>query len=106
MITLLSINNINEVLKYKGESVYIDREDIALGKGEYLDEDLIGLSVYGNDYIGKVTGFLKSNAHELLVIENEGSKHYVPYIDEFIKEIDLDNKKIIINEIEGLIDEN
>ena len=103
MVTFKGLDKIEDVVIYKGDSVYVNRDDYDFG---IINEDLIGLSVYGNDYIGKVTGFLKSNAHELLVIENEGSKHYVPYIDEFIKEIDLDNKKIIINEIEGLIDEN
>ena len=103
MVTFKGLDKIEDVVIYKGDIVYVNRDDYDFG---IINEDLIGLSVYGNDYIGKVTGFLKSNAHELLVIENEGSKHYVTYIDEFIKKIDLDNKKIIINEIEGLIDEN
>jgi ribosomal 30S subunit maturation factor RimM len=30
----------------------------------------------------------------------------IPYVDEFIKNIDLENKKIEINVIEGLINEN
>lgn len=71
MITLLSINNINEVLKYKGESVYIDREDIALGKGEYLDEDLIGLNVIiDNKIVGNVIGIRKRPPQDLLVVKS------------------------------------
>ena len=41
-----------------------------------------------------------------IVTINEDSKQYIPYIDEFIKNIDLENKRIDINEIEGLINEN
>ena len=39
MITLKGINNINDVLKYKGSKVYILKEDLMLDRDEYLDED-------------------------------------------------------------------
>jgi ribosomal 30S subunit maturation factor RimM len=49
---------------------------------------------------------MKSKAHEILVISDEENKYLVPYIDEFVKSIDLKKKSIYINEIEGLINEN
>ena len=55
MVTLVGYNNINQVLKYKGSRVYINREDIDLSKDEYLDEDLIGLDVkVGDKVVGKI----------------------------------------------------
>ena len=102
MVTFVGINNINDVLKYKGEDVYVLRSDI---EGVVTDEDFIGLDVYTDKYIGKVTSILKGY-NDILVIENEAKKYMVPKLDNFIKNIDFENKKIIIENIKGLIDED
>lgn len=104
MVTFKELDSIDDVLIYKGEDVYIDRD--TLEYDGYLDEDLIGLNVYnGNTLMGKVVEIMKTNAHDILVIQN-GKKHMVPNIDEFIKNIDLINKRIDINYIKGLVDED
>ena len=105
MVLFYDISDINDVLQYKNELVYINKEDIKIDG--YFDEDIIGLEVYSKDKkIGIVTDILKSKAHEILEIKDNGKKYLVPNIKEFIETIDLENKKININEIEGLIDEN
>ncbi|MBP3766579.1 MAG: 16S rRNA processing protein RimM [Bacilli bacterium] len=102
MVTFDGISNINDVLKYKGEDVYVLKSDI---EGTVTDEDFIGLDVYTDKYIGKVTSILKGY-NDILVIENESKKYMVPKLDNFIKDIDFENKKIIIENIKGLIDED
>lgn len=105
MITLLGFNDINEVLKYKGEPVYIDKNEIKIDG--ILNEELIDMDVYNDEsFIGKVTDILNNGVYDILVIEKENNKNLVPNINEFIKNIDLENKKIQINMIEGLINEN
>ena len=105
MVTLLGFNDINEVLKFKGEPVYIDKNEVKIDG--ILNEDLISMDVYSDDsFIGKVTDILNNGVYDILVIESEKNKSLVPNIGEFVKNIDLDNKKIQINMIEGLINEN
>lgn len=105
MVLFSGINNINDALPYKGESVYINREDLNIDG--YINEDLIGLEVYSNDkYIGVLTDIIDNGAHEILVIDKNGVNSLVPFVDEFIDKIDINNKKIYINEIEGLINED
>ena len=102
MITLAGFTNINEVLKYKNMPVYINKKDLKIDG--YLDEDLIGLSVYVKDkLIGKVTDIIKNSKYSILVITD---KNMVPNLPEFIEKVDIDKHKIIIKEIEGLINEN
>ena len=102
MVTFDGINDINDVLGYKGDSVFINREDIKIDG--YVNEDIIGLEVYSKErLIGNVTSIVNNGAHEIIVIDN---KYMVPFIPQFIENIDLENKKVFINEIEGLIDEN
>ncbi len=100
MITFEEIKDINEVLKYKNSNVYIDKNEI---KNITLNEELIGYEVYSNRYIGRISNLIKNKKYDILVIEK---KYLVPNIKEFVKKIDSKNKKIIINEIEGLINEN
>lgn len=102
MICLASYNNINEVLKYKGLYVFIDKSDLKLDPNSYLNEDIIGLDVIVlNNNIGKITDVIKNVKGELLVINN---KILVPYYDVFVKKIDIDNNKIYLNYIDGLFD--
>ena len=49
---------------------------------------------------------MKNKKYDILVIENNEKEYLVPNIKEFVIKIDSENKKIIINEIEGLINEN
>ena len=105
MVTFVGIDDINDVLKYKGEPVYIDKNEVKIDG--ILNEDLIDMSVYGNDsFVGHVTDILNNGLYDILVVENDTSKSLVPNIDEFVLSIDLDNKRIDINVIEGLINEN
>ena len=55
--------------------------------------------------MGKVVDIMKTNAHDLLVIQNK-KKHMVPNIDQFVKNVDLANKRIEIAYIKGLTDED
>lgn len=105
MVLLSDINDINDALSYKNENVYINRDDLNI-EG-YINDDLFGLEVYSKDkYIGKVKDIINNGAHEIFVIENNNITNLVPFVNEFIEKIDIENKKIFINEIEGLINEN
>ena len=105
MVKFYEVEDINDSIAYKGDKVYINRDDVKI-KG-YFNEDLIGLSVYENDkFIGNVETIIKNNTQELFVIKNNDKKHLIPNVKEFVKNIDLKNQKIEVNLIEGLIDEN
>ena len=105
MVTFEGINDINDVICYKGDSVYINRADLKIDG--YLNEDLIGMEVYiEKRYIGKVDSIITTKAHEILVVKKDQIKNLIPNIDEFILNVDLDNHKILVKEIEGLIHED
>lgn len=103
MITLKGINDINDVLKYKGKKVYIEKNEITTDN--YFDEELIGFMVYTDKLVGKLKSIRKQKYQDLLEIEGK-SIYLVPKNDAFLKKIDLENKKIYIENIEGLIDGN
>ena len=103
MITMNGYNDINQILKYKGEYVFVNKEDIALNENEYLDEDIIGLSVYVEDkYLGKVRRIDSHGINQILVIQNDEKNYLVPYNFDIIENIDLENKKMFVKNISGL----
>lgn len=102
MVRLKGINNINEVLKYKGMKVYGKRSDLALN-GTYLLDDLIGMQVIcDNECFGEVINIFDNNNNTLLEIKYQ-KNYYIPYKSNYIKKIDLEKKEIIVSDIKDLI---
>ncbi len=105
MITLKGYNNINEVLKYKGKYVYIDSSDIKLDNNKYLDEELIGLTViYENIEKGIIKDIERYDKTVLFNIKGNNKNYLIPYNDNLIDKIDINNKKIYIKDIKGLFE--
>lgn len=106
LISFNGINNINNVLDYVDKTIYVDKVTLPeLEEGHYYYDDLIGLKVYDKEeLVGDVVDLLDVPQGSILVIKTlKGKESLVPYVKEFIKEVDLNNKKIVIESIEGLI---
>ena len=103
MVTLEGLNNINDVLKYKGLSVFVKRDDLKLGEDNYVLEDLIGLKIKENEKIlGIIEDFMYNNGNVLLCIKAE-KNFYIPYNETYIKTVDLENSEVITDHAEDLI---
>lgn len=104
MITLKNYNNINEVLKYKGSLVYINRLDLKLNDNEYLESDLLNFDIIiNNNIIGKLSSFENHNKNKIIIVKNKEKEILLPYNNNLIENINLDKKEIIYKNIEGLI---
>ncbi len=101
MVTFEGYNNINDVLQFKNQKVYIEKQDYQFPGP--LNEELYGKKVYDKDkYIGTLTDIINNKGKEILVIQ--GKKEYlIPYVDEFVKNID---GNIHLDLIKGFIDED
>lgn len=101
LITLQGFNNINQVLPLINKDVYIKREDIKVN--DYLLDDLLNFEVFfQGKLVGKVVNIIRNKQNILLQINHEKT-FYIPHVSEFIEQVDLKNKKIIVKNIEGLI---
>jgi len=102
------INDINEIVKYKGQRIFISKENALnqLDENEYLIKDLIGCKIYNeqNELLGSVESVATNGSQDLLNIKNLiGQINQVPFVNEFFPSVDIKNKKIIIRVIEGLL---
>ncbi len=105
MVTLSGYTNINEVLNLIGQKVWIDRKELKLDKDQYLLEDLIGLEVKENgELLGKVTDIMYNKTNILLKVKlTSGKEFYIPKQEMYIKEVNLKEKTILVENTQGLI---
>lgn len=100
MVTFEGFNNINDVEYLKGDFVFINEEDLILDDGEVLSTSLIGYNMkIGDKEAGEIIDVIDTKANEVLKTDIT----MVPYVKEFIKEIDKENKIVYINDIGGLL---
>ena len=88
------IDNINEIEKYKGKSLYVTRENaIKLKKNEYFIADLIGLKAVTEDgtELGSVTDVLQTGANDVYVVKQpDGEEVLIPAIKDCVLNVDLE----------------
>jgi len=106
IVKLFSIESIEEANNFKNCYIYIDRvEGLPLNDWEYYSEDIIGCEVfYNNVSMGIVLDLVNFGANDNLVIEYSDREVFFPFSKFYIDKIDLEPKKIYINQIEGFFD--
>lgn len=103
------INSINDLLPYKGTLLYVEQTSLKenLSDDEFLIEDLVGCEVFNqnNEKVGTVIGISNNGTNDYLNIKTKTKRtSLVPFIKELVPEIDIQNKKVIISNLEGLIE--
>ena len=92
---------IEDVESYVNSKLFFPKADLPeLEEGEYYLDDLIGFSIYdaSSNLIGSLKSFYFNNAHDVAVLESpQKTDLEVPFVDELILEINLDEQKILID---------
>jgi len=68
---------------------------------EIIDFDIEDVNL---GYIGVITGVNDASAQPLFEVNSNGTEVFIPMIDHFIKKVDRENNKIIVETPEGLLD--
>jgi 16S rRNA processing protein RimM len=103
------IDEINDLIPYKGCLIFVEKSFIRenLEEDEFLIDELTGLDVFDTEgnKLGFVTGVSNNGASDLLSVKSKTKKiSLVPFVDELVPSVDIKNKKIIVNNIKGLIE--
>jgi 16S rRNA processing protein RimM len=91
----------------RGRQVALPRDAVPVGDDELLVADLVGCTVVdmAGTTLGEVTGSFDSGAHEVLEVRApDGRELLLPFIDEFVRAVDTDGKRITYDPPEGLLD--
>ena len=108
LLKFKNINDINEAEKLKNLYIEIDRKDaVKLPENTYFIVDLIGLDVINietGENLGKIDDVFSTKSNDVYVIKNDlGKQILIPAIKSVVKNVDLENNKIEIKVIKGLI---
>ena len=110
LIKFQQINSVAEAKSLVGKEIAVLKEEcVKLPQDRYYTFDLIGLQVVLSN--GELIGTLKDvelyPVQDLLIIQTiDGNETMVPFVKEIVPVVDLEEKKIIINNIPGLFDED
>ncbi|HZK33428.1 MAG TPA: ribosome maturation factor RimM [Tissierellaceae bacterium] len=101
--------DINDVEMFKDDFIYVDeQEKIVLPENHFFIYELINSQVFDKEMnlIGLLIDVIQGSSNDVYVIKDkENKKEYlIPGVKEFVKKIDVKNKEIIIDPIEGMIE--
>lgn len=109
LIKFKGINSINDLIPYKGCLIFVEEQTIRenLGEDEFLIDELTGLEVFDldNNKIGVIVGVSNNGANYMLSVKSKTKKNsLVPFVKELVPNVDIKGKKVVINNIKGLIE--
>ena len=105
-VKVKGVNSKEEALAYKGYEIRAEKDYNSLEKDEYYFVDLVGCKVLDDkgQELGEVSQVEEFPAQLTLRVKREGQPDFlVPFVKAFIKNVDIVNKKIVINVIGGLL---
>ena len=108
LVKFEGIDSVEEAEKLKNLQIKIDSDEVGeLEENEFYFHEIIGCQVFDeNDRnLGEIINILTPGANDVWVIKGEeGKEILIPYIEDVVKQIDIINKKVNIEVMEGLID--
>ncbi|MBA2174135.1 ribosome maturation factor RimM [Halobacillus locisalis] len=100
--------SINDVEMYKNGQLMVSEEhQEELDEHEFYFHEVIGCTVFvqSGEELGEVKEILTPGANDVWVVKRKGKQDaLIPYIEPVVKEVNIEEKTIIIDPIEGLLD--
>lgn len=99
----------NEVAKeYKEMGVFVEKNLLHELDETYIAlEDIIGCKLFDaetDEHLGEILEVWETPANKVWLIQYGGQEITIPVIDDVVKSIDIENKKVKISMIEGLLE--
>lgn len=114
-VVISSVRSHNErvLLCFEG---FTSREEIEVLRGAHLlvephdedgawyEHDLVGLEVQDltGATLGQISGLRPSPAHDLLVVKTAGGEVLVPFVEEIVPEVQVDQGRVVVDPPQGL----
>jgi 16S rRNA processing protein RimM len=104
VMKLRGIDSISEAERYIGSEIKILADTLpAAREGSFYTFELKGCRVFADDeYIGMITGVLDAGGTQILKVDRGNEETLIPFAQEYMKKIDLDQRRIEVDLPEGL----
>lgn len=108
ILKLKGIDDIDAAETFRNRVLTVPREELGeLPEGTYYICDLLGCEVFTVDgtLLGKIDDIIKTGSNDVYSVRSGDSKQIlIPVIDEVMRGVDIENKKITVEPLKGLID--
>jgi 16S rRNA processing protein RimM len=107
LMKLKGLDSVEQAETLRGEDIYINKKSLSpKEENEYFWYEISGLDVFlkSGEYLGKIGQIIPTGGNDIYVIKKGNKEMLVPAIYDVIQEIDLENGKMIISAMEGLLD--
>ncbi|HPQ29583.1 MAG TPA: ribosome maturation factor RimM [Desulfobacteraceae bacterium] len=108
LMALEGINSREDAEELKSAEILIEKRNSGDNTDVFFWHEILGLKGFldTGEYIGTVSNIISSGSNDIYVLHCGEREILIPATHEVVKEIDLENGKIIISPIEGLLDLN
>lgn len=111
LVQFEEITDIEQAEKLRGKILVVNEENQQeLPEGLYYYRDILDCDVIDNETgerIGKITDIQSPGANDVWeVTEDSGKEFLIPFIEDVVKKVDVPNKKVYVELMEGLRDED
>ena len=109
IIKLNTVDNIEDAQRLQGQPIEIPYSQVyPLPEGQYYHFQLIGLEVWATqgERLGNITKILTADSNDNYVVHGAKGEILIPAIEDVVKSIDLNQGRMVIEAIEGLLDLN
>lgn len=99
------ITTIEEAEMLKESYLMIDGDELKkINEDTFYYYQLMNMEVYyENKKVGIISEINDNGAQDLIRIKGEDINVLVPFVDEFVESVDVENKKICLRNLEGLL---
>jgi len=107
VMKIKTINHIEEAEKLRNKFIYVGRDNTRdLEEDEFFIADMIGIDVFtvAGVHVGVLKDVLQYSANDVYVVQGDSKEYLIPSILKFVPEINMEERKMIIDPIKGMID--
>ena len=109
IIKLNSVDSVEQAQRLRGQPVEIHHSQLKpLPEGQYYHFQLIGLEVWTTqgELLGNITEILTAASNDNYIVSGAKGNILIPAIEDVIKSVDLDKRRLVIEAIDGLLSLN
>ncbi len=104
ILKLEGVTDVNGALAMRNAVLYIDRKDANLPEGSFFLADLMNMEVRDTQgkVLGKIADVLTLPANNVYVVRGGEREIMIPAVDQFVKEVNVDEGYMTVALIEGM----
>jgi 16S rRNA processing protein RimM len=99
------ITSIEQAETLKESYLMIDGDELkSISEDDFYHYELLNMEVYyNNELIGNISEISDNGVQDLLRVKGKDVNILIPFVNEFVDSVDVENKKISLKNLEGLL---